>query len=344
MERIITYKISETDAGSDVHSFLRQKGYSRHMLASMKPDPEAVLLNGTHVFMRHPLTPGDTLRIRIRDDESSGTLAPSPVPFSILYEDEDLLIIDKPANEAIHPAVSHPADTLGNGLAHYFSKKNIPFVFRCINRLDRDTTGLLIVAKNLLAASVLEQSLQRREIHRTYLAAAEGLLPDEGTIDLPIARVDGSLILRAVDHERGVRAVTHYRTLRRITEREWKQTPGSRAFPGLSVLQLQLETGRTHQIRVHLAYLGHPLAGDPLYNPNCLRRDAVLPPPGTCVPPKDENPLSLTRQALHSWKLDFTHPVTGEPMHFESPVPEDMRRLIDPDRSGRFGSFRTPSR
>ena len=314
------------------------------MLASMKPDPEAVLLNGTHVFMRHPLTPGDTLRIRIRDDESSGTLAPSPVPFSILYEDEDLLIIDKPANEAIHPAVSHPADTLGNGLAHYFSKKNIPFVFRCINRLDRDTTGLLIVAKNLLAASVLEQSLQRREIHRTYLAAAEGLLPDEGTIDLPIARVDGSLILRAVDHERGVRAVTHYRTLRRITEREWKQTPGSRAFPGLSVLQLQLETGRTHQIRVHLAYLGHPLAGDPLYNPNCLRRDAVLPPPGTCVPPKDENPLSLTRQALHSWKLDFTHPVTGEPMHFESPVPEDMRRLIDPDRSGRFGSFRTPSR
>ena len=314
------------------------------MLASMKPDPEAVLLNGTHVFMRHPLTPGDTLRIRIRDDESSGTLAPSPVPFSILYEDEDLLIIDKPANEAIHPAVSHPADTLGNGLAHYFSKKNIPFVFRCINRLDRDTTGLLIVAKNLLAASVLEQSLQRREIHRTYLAAAEGLLPDEGTIDLPIARVDGSLILRAVDHERGVRAVTHYRTLRRITEREWKQTPGSRTFPGLSVLQLQLETGRTHQIRVHLAYLGHPLAGDPLYNPNCLRRDAVLPPPGTCVPPKDENPLSLTRQALHSWKLDFTPPVTGEPMHFESPVPEDMRRLIDPDRSGRFGSFRTPSR
>ena len=335
MERIITYEITEADAGSDVHSFLRQKGYSRHILASMKPDPEAVLLNGTHVFMRHPLTAGDTLRIRLRDEESSETLIPAPVPFTIFYEDEDLLVIDKPVNEAIHPAVSHPADTLGNGLAYYFSQKNIPFVFRCINRLDRDTTGLLIVAKNLLAASVLEQSLQRREIHRTYLAAAEGLLPDEGTIALPIARVDGSLILRAVDYERGARAVTHYRTLRRITEWKWKQEPGSRAFPGLSVLQLQLETGRTHQIRVHLAYLGHPLAGDPLYNPNCLRRDAVLPPPGTCVPPKDDNPLSLTRQALHSWKLDFTHPVTGEPMHFESPVPEDMRRLIDLEASVR---------
>ena len=181
MERIITYEITEADAGSDVHSFLRQKGYSRHILASMKPDPEAVLLNGTHVFMRHPLTAGDTLRIRLRDEESSETLIPAPVPFTIFYEDEDLLVIDKPVNEAIHPAVSHPADTLGNGLAYYFSQKNIPFVFRCINRLDRDTTGLLIVAKNLLAASVLEQSLQRREIHRTYLAAAAGLLPDEGT-------------------------------------------------------------------------------------------------------------------------------------------------------------------
>lgn len=329
MERIITYQITEEDAGSDVHSYLRRKGYSRHMLASMKPDPEAVLLNGSHVFMRHALNPGDTLRIRIRDEESSGTLVPAPVPFSILYEDEDLLVIDKPANEAIHPAVSHPADTLGNGLALYFSEKNIPFVFRCINRLDRDTTGLLIVAKNLLSASVLEQSLQKHGIRRTYLAVAEGLLPDEGTIDLPIARVDGSLILRAVDRERGVRAVTHYRTLRRI--RNWDGPAPDYPFPGLSVLKLHLETGRTHQIRVHLAYLGHPLAGDPLYNPHCLRRDTVLPPPGTCVPPKDGNPLSLTRQALHSWKLDFTHPVTGEALHFEAPVPEDMRRLIGPD-------------
>jgi 23S rRNA pseudouridine1911/1915/1917 synthase len=332
MERIITYKITEADEGMDVHSFLRRKGYSRHILASMKPDPEAVLLNGTHVYMRHPVTPGDTLRIRLRDEESSETLIPAPIPFSIVYEDEDLLVIDKPVNEAIHPAISHPADTLGNGLAYYFSMQNIPFVFRCINRLDRDTTGLLIVAKNLLAASVLEQSLQRREIHRTYLAVAEGLLPDEGTIDLPIARVDGSLILRAVDHEHGVRAVTHYRTLRRI--RESDMPAGSRPFPGLSVLMLRLETGRTHQIRVHLAYLGHPLAGDPLYNPHCLRRDVVLPPPGTGVTPKDDHPLSLTRQALHSWKLDFTHPVTGAPMHFEAPVPDDMRRLIEPDFSG----------
>lgn len=313
MERIITYEITEEDAGQDVHSFLRKKGYSRHMLSSMKPVRDAILLNGSHVFMKHALNAGDTLRVCFCDELPSETLIPADVPFSIVYEDEDLLVIDKPANEAIHPAISHPADTLGNGLALYFQKKGIPFVFRCINRLDRDTTGLLIVAKNLLAAGVLEQALQRREIHRTYLAVAEGLLPDEGTIDLPIARVGGSLILRAVDQEKGVRAVTHYRTLRR-TDR-------------YSVLQLCLETGRTHQIRVHLAHIGHPLVGDPLYNPRCLRRDEVLPPPGVSLPPADDDPMSITRQALHSWKLDFVHPVTGESMHFEAPVPADMRAL-----------------
>ncbi len=314
MERTFTYTIREEDAGKDIHAFLREKGYSRHILSSMKPIPDAVLVNGVHQYMRYVLRPSDVLTTRVRDDTSSETIIPAPVPFRIVYEDPDLLVIDKPANEAIHPAVGHPANTLGNGVVWYYQQKGIPFVFRCINRLDRDTTGLLIVAKNLVSASVLEQQLLRREIHRTYLAIAEGHTPDEGTIDLPIARKEGSLIERCVDLEKGDRAVTHFRTL--------AYDPVS----DCSAVCLRLETGRTHQIRVHMAYRGHPLLGDTLYNPHCLRKPGEPPRPGTAESSGKGSPV-ITRQALHSWKLDFIHPITGEAMHFTAPVPEDMQTL-----------------
>ncbi|MDO4621883.1 MAG: RluA family pseudouridine synthase [Eubacteriales bacterium] len=294
MERVFSYTISAEDAGKDVHEFLRNRGYSRHILASMKPIPEAVKVNGVHVYMRFRLSEGDVLTTMVRDEQSSVNIIPAPIPFGIEYEDEDLLIVNKPADTAIHPAVGHPANTLGNGVAWYYQQQGIPFVFRCINRLDRDTTGLLIVAKNLVSASILEQTLLKREIHRTYLAVAEGHTEDSGTIDLPIARKEGSLIERCVDPENGDRAVTHYETLKR--------------YPEYSLVRLQLETGRTHQIRVHMTAQGHPLMGDTLYNPDGL--------PG------------ITRQALHSFSLDFPHPITGESMHFEADPPEDMQKLL----------------
>ena len=306
MERTFTYSIGKADAGQDIHSFLRQKGYSRHILQSMKPDPSAVLLNGVHAYMKHPLAEGDVLVTRVSDPVSSSHIVPAPVPFGITFEDEDILVVDKPAGTAIHPAISHPQNTLGNGVVLYYEQQGIPFVFRCINRLDRDTTGLLIVAKNAVSSCVLEQALRSREIHRTYLAVAEGLTEKEGTVDLPIGRKDRSLIERCVDTEHGERAVTHYRLLRYLPETD------------RSVLELRLETGRTHQIRVHMAYLGHPLAGDTLYNPSCLRKPAD--------PVPDDVPIA--RQALHSWKLDFVHPISGKAMHFEAPVPSDMQKLL----------------
>lgn len=329
MERTFTYTITGRDAGKDIRTFLRGEGYSRHILASVKPDPDAVLLNGSHVFLRQVLQEQDVLTIRVRDEENSKNVVPAPVPFHVIYEDEDVLVIDKPARVAIHPAISHPANTLANGVAWYYAQQGIPFVFRCINRLDRDTTGLLIVAKNLVSASILETALQRREIHRTYLAVAEGLLPEEGTIDLPIARKEGSLIERCVNAERGERAVTHFKRL------EAHQTmPG--LFPdedlrrgrylatdSYSVAEVHLETGRTHQIRVHMAATGHPLLGDSLYNPSVIPLfDKEVPKPGVPLP------YGLTRQALHSWKLDFTHPITKESMHFEAPIPDDMQVLF----------------
>ena len=335
MDRTFIYPITASDAGRDIRSFLRAQGYSRHILAGIKPVPDAVLVNGAHVFLRYVLKEGDALTIRVRDEESSQNIIPAPVPFSVVFEDEDILVIDKPAGVAIHPAISHPADTLANGVAHYYEQKGIPFVFRCINRLDRDTTGLLIVAKNLVSASVLETALQKREIHRTYLAVAEGLVPEEGTIGLPIARKEGSLIERCVDEARGERAVTHFRRLNDAEGIETLQTaePDGR-FPSsgsatytvsaYSVVELHLETGRTHQIRVHMAAIGHPLLGDSLYNPSVIPLfDRERPRPGVTLP------YGLARQALYSWKLDFLHPITKEPMHFDAPVPEDMQFLIE---------------
>ena len=338
MERTFTYPITGNAAGKDLRTFLRGEGYSRHILASIKPDPDAVLLNGTHVFLNHTLQEGDTLTIRVRDDVSSRNVVPSPVPFTVAYEDEDILVVDKPAHVAIHPAISHPADTLANGVTWYYEQKGIPFVFRCINRLDRDTTGLLIVAKNLVSASILETALQKRRIHRTYLAVAEGEIPEEGTIDLPIARKEGSLIVRCVDAQRGERAVTHFRRLKENElpaefNRHGDMDSNSNhavhcnnyieSSAPYSVAELHLETGRTHQIRVHMAAIGHPLLGDSLYNPSVIPLfDKENPKPGVPLP------YGLARQALHSWKLDFIHPVSKEPIHFEAPIPDDMLSLL----------------
>ena len=327
MERTFTYQISESEAGMEVRTFLRAQGYSRHILASMKPIPDAVLVNGVHVYMRYAMQAGDVLTVRVRDTETSEHVVPAPVPFSVVFEDEDILIVDKPARVAIHPAINHPANTLANGVVWYYEQQGIPFVFRCINRLDRDTTGLLIVAKNLVSASILETALQKHEIHRTYLAVVEGILPKSGTIDLPIARKEGSLIERCVDQDRGEHAVTHYRRidamLCRKTDAMLPLSAKEKPALSNSVVELHLETGRTHQIRVHMAAIGHPLLGDSLYNPHITPLyDKETPRPGVPLP------YGLTRQALHSHKLDFIHPITKEPMHFEAPVPEDMQLLI----------------
>ena len=202
------------------------------------------------------------------------------------------MVLDKEANQPIHPSINNYDNTLANGLAWYFSQKNEPFVYRCINRLDRDTTGLLIVAKNMLSAAILSEMGKRREIHREYLAIVQGEIAADGTVDAPIARMADSIIARCVDFTNGETAVTHFKRL---------------CFQNnLSLVSLKLETGRTHQIRVHMKYIGHPLIGDFLYNP-----DFSL----------------IKRQALHSHKLSFFHPITKEWLSFTSPLPKDMEIL-----------------
>ena len=302
MKRILTYPITESDSDQRIYDFLCHHGYSRHIRTWLKQHPGSVRLNGEEALFYFPLKNGDLLEISLEEEHPSENIVPVDLPIHIIYEDEDLMVIDKPADMPVHPSIGNYENTLANAAAWYFHRQDIPFVFRCINRLDRDTTGLLILAKHMLSGAILSDQMKKRAIHRTYLAITEGKTDHAGTIDSPIGRTDQSLILRQVDHENGDSACTHY------LQKCWHPKtfyPEILPVPqdGLSLVQLQLETGRTHQIRVHMTSIGHPLIGDTLYNP--------------------ETAL-MNRQALHSYRLAFTHPVTGVSLEFTSPLPEDM--------------------
>ena len=302
MKRILTYPITESDSDQRIYDFLFHHGYSRHIRTWLKQHPGSVRLNGEEALFYFPLKNGDLLEISLEEEHPSENIVPVDLPIHIIYEDEDLMVIDKTADMPVHPSIGNYENTLANAAAWYFHRQDIPFVFRCINRLDRDTTGLLILAKHMLSGAILSDQMKKRAIHRTYLAITEGKTDPAGTIDSPIGRTDQSLILRQVDHENGDSACTHY------LQKCWHPKtfyPETLPVPqdGLSLVQLQLETGRTHQIRVHMTSIGHPLIGDTLYNP--------------------ETAL-MNRQALHSYRLAFTHPVTGVSLEFTSPLPEDM--------------------
>ena len=283
MNRKLTYEMTAEQEGTKIGDFLRKTGYSRHVVIHLKKTENGILLNGQWAYVGQSLKEGDHLEIHILESESSEQIVPTELPLNIVYEDEDLLVINKSADLPIHPSVNNYDNTLANALMWYYQQRGETFVYRCINRLDRDTTGLLIVAKNMLSGGILSDMMKKREIHREYLAIAEGKVPKEGTIDAPIARKEKSVIERCVNFEKGDRAVTHYRRL------DYRN--------GYSLVKLKLETGRTHQIRVHMKYIGHPLTGDYLYNPDYR---------------------ILDHQALHSWKLAFTHPITGAKMQFRA--------------------------
>lgn len=291
MERVLEYIISQEDDGKLIKDFLLEKGFSRQNLVELKKIPESILLNGVWEYVTCKLTNGDTLRIQIREEMSSEKIPPIELPFPVVYEDEDIVVVNKPANMPIHPSLNNYENTLGNAAAYYFMQQGKSFIFRCINRLDRDTTGLTVLAKHMVSCSILQSDMVKRGISREYLAIVEGVFENaEGTIDAPIGRKEDSTIERMVDFEKGERAVTHYRVL------EQKEN--------VTMVSLKLETGRTHQIRVHMTSVGHPLIGDFLYNPQNK---------------------GMKRQALHAWKLSFVHPITKEMMKLEAPVPEDMK-------------------
>ena len=293
MIRRLQYEVESEFTGYTIEKYLKLKGYSHGCIVYLKKTEEGIKRNGVWAYTKDKLSAGDLLETVFLEEDSSETIVAVEMPLDIVYEDEDILVVNKPSDTPIHPSQGNYDNSLANGVKYYYEKQGINFVFRCINRLDRDTTGLVVIAKNMLSGAALNLDMVNREIHRTYLAVVKGALPENGTIDFPIARKDGSTVERCVDFDRGEHAVTHFECLEQNEK--------------YSLAKIWLETGRTHQIRVHMNYIGHPLPGDFLYH---------------------NDRSEIGRQALHSWRLEFRHPITKELMKFEQPLPEDMRKLL----------------
>ena len=293
--RILTHTVSPEEEGRMVKGILRgslQLSYT--LLKSLKWRENAILLNGQSVHVNAIVHAGDVVSVALSERTPREDLyrenAAAP---DILYEDDDMLVLNKPAGVAMHPkADDASAPSLAAMLTGYLGEGSVPHF---VSRLDKGTSGLLIAAKSGYVHDRLRRALHSSELRREYRAVAVGqVTPPRGVIDAPIGRADGSIIRRCV-REDGLVSRTEYEVLQ-TTER-------------FTLLRLRPETGRTHQLRVHMAYLGHPLAGDWLY--------------GT----EDKN--LIARPALHSYELWFTQPVTGQELHFTAPIPQDMQRLLE---------------
>lgn len=294
----VTLLIPPEQAGLRVEQVLRAAGFSRHLLIQLKKTSGSIRLDNEPVFVVVPVRTGQQLTVNLRSIlQESEHIVPVCLPTMVVYEDPDCMVLNKPAGMPVHPSQGHYADTLCNALAFQAQKNGEPFCAHAIGRLDRDTSGLVLFARHPLAAAVLSASMRDRRIHREYRAVCTGLLPKSGTISAPIARAHGSTIERIVSKD-GDPAVTHFRRL---------EYAG-----GYSLAAVRLETGRTHQIRVHMKHIGHPLPGDFLYNPS----DCILP-----------------RQALHSYRLTFPQPLTGRQISLTAPLPNDMRQVLHPPLS-----------
>ena len=286
--------ITPEQNGRDVKTILiRNMGISSSLVSKVKLRERGILLNGVRVFTNAVVSKGDLLEFDISDEPSPDIIPKIEYPLDIVFEDDNLIVINKPAPMVVY--ASFKADgpcTLANALAWHWNNEN--YYLHAVNRLDRGTTGLMVVAKNSYVHEALRRDLHTDSFRREYRGITVGTpcLPS-GKIDLPISREEGSKIKRKTDTN-GAPAHTEYETLR--------------SENGFSLVRLCLKTGRTHQLRLHLSSIGTPLAGDFLYGV--------------------EDKALISRPALHSYEMWLTHPVTGEPLHFISPIPEDMQKLI----------------
>lgn len=280
--RRIVFTIDEKCNGMEIRRFLRDFGVSSALLTRLKQTDNGIMKNGSFALAKDTVSTGDELAITIMPKGSMPE--PRDMDVEVVFEDEDIIVLNKPPFLPVHESRNHIGDTLSNFVA---SRMDEDTAFRAVFRLDRDTSGLVLVAKHELSASKLAG-----KIDKDYYAVCKGVIESDGVVDAPIARCGDSIIKRRVD-DAGERAVTHYYP---VSTRD-----------GNTLVRFKLETGRTHQIRVHMSYLGHPLLGDTLY---------------------DGDDTSINRQALHCKDIYFTHPVTGEFMHITSDFPDDMKGVV----------------
>lgn len=291
--RYLEFQVTPDEEGKRVDAILRHHGLSTSAIRRSKRRPHGLLLDGEDIYTSYLVHAGQTVAI-LADDKAPSDIVPNDGPVDIRYEDEDLLVVDKPAGLAVHPCAGSWEDSLGARLVHYYQKIGLAADFHPVHRLDKGTSGLMVVAKHPAAQHALTAALHSGAFHREYLALCEGVpSPAAGVIDAPLGRTDDSYIRQEVRPD-GKPARTHYAVVSTTAR--------------FSLVRLVLETGRTHQIRVHMAHLGHPLVGDFLY--------------GT------EDVDLIPRPALHSAHLELCQPFTGETLVFNAPLPADLERLL----------------
>lgn len=288
-ESTIIFKYNEENM--DLEEFLYSKNISGRLFRKLYKDKK-IFINGKFIRKNLELINNDIITIKMEDENES--ITPEPMDLDIVYEDYDLLILNKGPNMVVHPTKSHQVNTLSNGIAYYFKENGIKKKIRFVNRLDMDTTGILIVAKNPYAHQQMALQFEENTVEKKYLAIVKGVMEkDEEYIDLPIGREEEKSIKKMVTEE-GQEALTKYKVIER--------------FKDATLVEVQIFTGRSHQIRVHLDYLGHSIIGDTLYN---------------------EESLYIKRQALHSYYLKVLHPRNKEILEFKAKLPKDMEKLLE---------------
>jgi 23S rRNA pseudouridine1911/1915/1917 synthase len=293
---ILENKVINIVEGTKIREYLKTElGLSTRLIRSASIS-KRIFVNDEVVKMNRVLNIGETIKIDLAKDESQD-IAPEKMDIDIIYEDEDILVVNKRPFMVVHPTKNYQSGTLANGVINYFMESNQNCIVRLVSRLDMNTSGLIIIAKNQFSHGMLSKEMSDNNVEKRYLAIVHGNLEkDSGTIDLTIYKPEDieNGTKRIID-ERGQRSITHYKVIEN--------------FENASLVECKLETGRTHQIRVHMKYIGFPLAGDPKYGP--------------------KKTLKLDGQALHAGLLGFVHPRTNEYIEFEAPVPEEFENLIN---------------
>ena len=288
---------TEFDANLPLREFLAQKHISRTALTDIKYHGGKITVNDREENVRYIVNSGDVVLVQFPLENENPHMSGENIPIIVVYEDDDLLVVEKPAGMSTIPSREHPTGTLANAIVYHYEQINHTGAVHFVTRLDYDTSGLVLIAKHRHIHHLLSLAQEQNLVTKEYLALIHGTLSiPSGRIDQPIARVNNSIIKREVRND-GQTASTLYRTLHTFQYQEQHY----------SLMQLQLLTGRTHQIRVHMEWMGHPLLGDGLYGGDCTH---------------------ITRQALHCAKLQFAHPITEELLLLESPLPKDMQSIL----------------